>query len=53
VVVSDVLNQIVKQVPKAKPINVKHMEAVSDVLNKVANQVPKAKPINVKDTVAA
>jgi uncharacterized protein YfkK (UPF0435 family) len=38
--VSDVLNLVVKQVLKAKPINVSHMEAVSDVLNLVVKQVP-------------
>jgi hypothetical protein len=43
----DVLNQIVKQVPKAKPINVKHMVVEQDVLNQIVKQVPKAKQINV------
>ena len=42
------MNPVVKRAPKAKPINVKHTEAVSDVLNLVVKQLlPKAKTINV------
>jgi len=46
-VVNDVMNPIVNQAPKAKPINVENMEVVNDVMNPIVNQVPKAKPINV------
>jgi hypothetical protein len=37
--VSDAMNQDVKQVQKAKLINVSHMEAVSDAMNQNAKQV--------------
>jgi hypothetical protein len=43
----DVLNQIVKQVPKAKQINVKHTVEEQDVLNQIVKQVPLAELINV------
>jgi hypothetical protein len=43
----DVLNQIVKQVPQAKQINVKDTVEEQDVLNQIVNQVPEAKQINV------
>ena len=49
--VGDVLNPIVKQAPKAKPINVLHMEVVTDVLNPIVKPVLEVKPINVKDMV--
>jgi hypothetical protein len=44
---NDVMNLIVIQVHKAKPINVYHMEAENDVMNLTVIQVHKAKPINV------
>jgi hypothetical protein len=44
---TDVLYQIVQQVPKAKPINVKDMAAATDVLNQIVKQVPKAKLTSV------
>jgi hypothetical protein len=34
-----VMNLIVKQVHKEKPINVKHMEAEKDVANRIVKQV--------------
>jgi hypothetical protein len=43
----DVLNQIVKRAPKAKPINVKDTVAEQDVLNQIVKRAPEAKPINV------
>jgi hypothetical protein len=43
-----VANRTVIQAHKAKPINVKHMEAENVVMNLIVIQVPKAKPINVK-----
>jgi hypothetical protein len=47
VAATDVLNQIVQQVPEIKPINVKDMVAAKDVLNRIVQQVPEIKPINV------
>jgi hypothetical protein len=47
VAATDVLNQIAKQVPKAKPTNVKDTVVAKDALNQIVKQVPKAKPINV------
>jgi hypothetical protein len=35
----DVMNLIVKQVRKAKPINVLHMEAEKDVMNRIVKKV--------------
>jgi hypothetical protein len=36
---NDVANRIVKQVHKAKPINVSHMEVENDVVNRIVKQV--------------
>jgi hypothetical protein len=47
VVVSDVMNLVVKPVLKAKPINVNDMVVVSDVMNLVVKPVQKVKRINV------
>ena len=43
----DVMNLIVKQAQKAKPINVSYMEVEKDVMNLIVNQVHKVKLINV------
>ena len=47
-VVRDVMNQIVRQVHKEIPINVKHTEVVEGVLNPIVNQVQEKNQINVQ-----
>ena len=42
-----VMNLIVKQVHKAKQINVKRMEVENDVMNLIVKKVQKVKQINV------
>jgi hypothetical protein len=44
---NNVMNRTVIQAHKAKPINVKNMEAENDVANLIVNQVLEIKLINV------
>jgi hypothetical protein len=44
---NDVMNQIVRQAPREKPINVEHMEVENDALNLIVKKVQKVKLINV------
>jgi len=41
------MNQIVKNLPQAQPINVKHTAGANDAMNQIVKNLPQAQPINV------